>query len=70
VEVRIMQTPMLPLPVDDLIWRRHLEGELKRCVDLLVAHYAPEKIFLFGSLAVGQAHLWSDAVSPPVTLMG
>jgi predicted nucleotidyltransferase len=60
VEVRIMQTSMLSLPVDDVIWQRHLEGELKRCVDLLVAHYAPEKIILFGSLAAGQAHLWSD----------
>ncbi len=55
-----MQTPLAPSVADDVIWQRHLEGELKRCVDLLVAHYAPEKIILFGSLAAGQAHLWSD----------
>ncbi len=55
-----MQTPIVSLPADDVVWQRHLEGELKRCTDLLVAHYAPEKIILFGSLATGQVRLWSD----------
>ena len=55
-----MQTPTMSAPASDVVWQRRLESELKRCVDLLVAHYAPEKIILFGSLAAGQVQPWSD----------
>lgn len=37
-----------------------LEKELGRIVHQLVEHYDPEKIILFGSLARGNVHAWSD----------
>ncbi len=40
--------------------RERLEAELKRWVDLLVAHYRPQQILLFGSLAQGQIREDSD----------
>jgi predicted nucleotidyltransferase len=48
------------LQMDDSTWSQHLAEELNRYVPLLVAHYAPEKIILFGSLSTGEARLWSD----------
>lgn len=37
-----------------------LRQELKRVTDIVVREYAPEKIFLFGSLANGAIHEGSD----------
>ena len=37
-----------------------LEKELHRIVATLVEKYQPEKIILFGSLATGRIHEWSD----------
>lgn len=37
-----------------------LAQELARDVRLLTAHGAPEKVILFGTLAGGQVHEWSD----------
>jgi len=37
-----------------------LEKELNRIVATLVEKYKPEKIILFGSLATGRMHEWSD----------
>ena len=37
-----------------------LEMELKKIVEALIAKYKPGKIFLFGSLAEGKIHEWSD----------
>lgn len=48
------------LEMDDTTWAQHLAKEPKRYVPVLVAHYDPERIILFGSLASGQARLWSD----------
>lgn len=40
--------------------RALLEDELKRCIQVLCAHYAPQRILLFGSLASGNVEEWSD----------
>lgn len=48
------------LPSDDTAWQDHLEEELQRYVTRLIGHFKPHKIILFGSLAAGQARLWSD----------
>lgn len=37
-----------------------LDQELARYVRLLTEHSDPEKVILFGSLAGGQVHEWSD----------
>lgn len=37
-----------------------LDQELARYVRLLAAHGDPEKVILFGTLARGQVHEWSD----------
>lgn len=37
-----------------------LERELKNILETLITKYNPEKIFLFGSLAEGKIHEWSD----------
>ena len=37
-----------------------LERELHRIVATLIEKYKPEKIILFGSLATGRMHEWSD----------
>jgi len=37
-----------------------LERELHRIVATLIEKYKPEKIILFGSLATGRIHEWSD----------
>jgi uncharacterized protein len=37
-----------------------LQSELDRILPLLVRDYRPEKIVLFGSLAWGDVHEWSD----------
>lgn len=37
-----------------------LDQELARYVRLLTSHSTPEKVILFGTLARGQVHEWSD----------
>ena len=37
-----------------------LEAELARILPIIINNYQPEKIILFGSLAVGEVHEWSD----------
>lgn len=41
-------------------WRKKLQAELDRYLDLLLAHVSPDKVILFGSLASDEVHLWSD----------
>ena len=38
----------------------HLEKELNRMTEILIREYAPEKLILFGSVAQGDIHEWSD----------
>ncbi len=40
--------------------KAELERELARIVELLVREYRPVRIILFGSLAQGTVHEWSD----------
>lgn len=40
--------------------RAELEAELARILPIIIAQYQPEKIILFGSLATGEVHEWSD----------
>ena len=37
-----------------------LEAELARNLPIIIEKYQPEKIILFGSLATGEVHEWSD----------
>lgn len=37
-----------------------LERELKKILETLISKYNPERVFLFGSLAEGKIHEWSD----------
>jgi predicted nucleotidyltransferase len=37
-----------------------LEAELARIMPIIINQYQPEKIILFGSLATGEVHEWSD----------
>jgi uncharacterized protein len=40
--------------------KRQLEQELKRITALILQDYSPERIILFGSMAQGEIHDWSD----------
>ncbi|MDP2939981.1 MAG: nucleotidyltransferase domain-containing protein [Candidatus Omnitrophota bacterium] len=40
--------------------RNILNKELKRIADIIIKKYSPQKIILFGSLASGNVHEWSD----------
>lgn len=40
--------------------KTQLERELKRATRLIVRRYRPERVLLFGSLAHGRVHRWSD----------
>lgn len=40
--------------------RAFLTAELNRCLALLVEHYRPQKVLLFGSMADGKTEEWSD----------
>ena len=40
--------------------KNQLEEELKRIVKVISTSYKPEKLILFGSLANGEVHEWSD----------
>lgn len=44
----------------ELTRQTQLEHELHRITDLVVREYRPERIILFGSLAHGEVHRWSD----------
>ncbi|WP_322487500.1 nucleotidyltransferase domain-containing protein [Chloroflexus sp.] len=53
--------PMNTPPTDPIqAHRAWLEAELARYVERLREHYHPEQIILFGSLAEGTIHEWSD----------
>ncbi len=40
--------------------RTLLEDELRRCLALLIEHYQPQRIMLFGSMVGGAVEAWSD----------
>ncbi|MBS3947473.1 MAG: nucleotidyltransferase domain-containing protein [Dethiobacter sp.] len=40
--------------------KKLLEEELSRIIEILCRDYEPEKIILFGSMADGDIHEWSD----------
>lgn len=40
--------------------KKALEAELARILPIIIKKYQPEKIILFGSLATGEVHEWSD----------
>ncbi len=40
--------------------KTQLEQELKRITQIIVREYNPDRIILFGSLAQGNVHEWSD----------
>jgi predicted nucleotidyltransferase len=40
--------------------KKDLKQELKRIVEVIIRDYQPQKIILFGSLAGGEIHEWSD----------
>ncbi len=40
--------------------KAQLEQELKRATEVLVREYQPQRMILFGSLAHGAVHEWSD----------
>nr|NIR48144.1 nucleotidyltransferase domain-containing protein [candidate division KSB1 bacterium]NIV00590.1 nucleotidyltransferase domain-containing protein [Phycisphaerae bacterium]NIT70588.1 nucleotidyltransferase domain-containing protein [candidate division KSB1 bacterium]NIU24316.1 nucleotidyltransferase domain-containing protein [candidate division KSB1 bacterium]NIV70004.1 nucleotidyltransferase domain-containing protein [Phycisphaerae bacterium] len=40
--------------------KKALEAELARVLPIIIEKYQPKKIILFGSLATGDIHEWSD----------
>jgi predicted nucleotidyltransferase len=40
--------------------QKRLEKELRRCLRVLIRRYQPDRVLLFGSLAAGSAHRYSD----------
>ena len=44
----------------DVNRKTQLEQELKRVTKVLVREYQPQRLILFGSLATGRVHEWSD----------
>ncbi len=40
--------------------KTRLEQELKRIMGIIVREYGPQRMILFGSLAQGNVHEWSD----------
>ncbi len=40
--------------------KAQLEEELKRSMEIVVRDYEPQRVILFGSLAQGHVHEWSD----------
>lgn len=40
--------------------KKSLQEELARIIEVIKTEYRPEKIILFGSLAGGEMHEWSD----------
>ena len=45
---------------EDINRKIQLEQELRRIADLIVHRYKPDRVILFGSLAQGKVHEWSD----------
>jgi len=56
----MMKTKMEPDTATVAQRKEALEKELRRIVATLIEKYKPEKIILFGSLASGGIHEWSD----------
>ena len=56
----VSQLETRPVGPDRAGRRRLLEAELQRYLALLRDHYRPERVLLFGSLAVGDTGEWSD----------
>lgn len=52
--IRSINTP------EALARKADLNAELQRILPIIIDHYQPEKIILFGSLATDQVHEWSD----------
>lgn len=48
------------LTADAMARKAALEAELARILPIIISTYQPEKIILFGSLATGEVHEWSD----------
>jgi uncharacterized protein len=44
----------------DIGWRRELQRELDKAVEKLVHEYGATKVLVFGSMASGRVHKWSD----------
>ncbi len=40
--------------------KKLLDQEMSRCIRLLTEYGSPQKVILFGTLAMGQVHEWSD----------
>ena len=40
--------------------KTRLEQELKRITEVIIREYKPQRVILFGSLAQGAVHEWSD----------
>jgi uncharacterized protein len=51
---------MTTLPSDTTLRRQQLEAELKRMLALLIEHYQPDEVVLFGSAARAEIGEWSD----------
>lgn len=49
-----------PLRKSQLRRKAVLGGELRRMLSILIRKYRPETVILFGSLATGKVHEWSD----------
>lgn len=47
-------------PLESVQRHSMLKRELARYLPLLIEHYDPERIIVFGSLATGEVHAWSD----------
>jgi len=59
-ESRAMMRAKMERDAVTVTQRKTLEKELHEIVATLAAKYEPEKIILFGSLATGGLHEWSD----------
>jgi predicted nucleotidyltransferase len=53
-------TTLKPIEIDEATWVARLKDELTRFVEMVVSDFNPHKIILFGSMAEGKPHLWSD----------
>lgn len=51
---------MPTIPSDTTLRRQQLEAELERMLALLIEHYQPDEVVLFGSAACAKISEWSD----------
>jgi predicted nucleotidyltransferase len=58
LETRIRVEPVKLM--DQVERKKVLEKEVERIVSIIKEEYSPERIILFGSLANGKVHEWSD----------